>query len=105
MGTAGIEPAHSERTVLQTAAPHHLRRVPIAGTISIARTVIGIWSGWQDSNLRPRVPETRALPPELHPEWLVVAGQRFAYGDCNHKRKPRHLSMPGSQQHNKDLGP
>lgn len=45
VGTAGVEPAHSEKTVLQTAAPHHLRRVPIAGTVNIASGDFENWSG------------------------------------------------------------
>ena len=31
------------------------------------------WSGWADSNCRPRVPETRTLPTELHPDCRILA--------------------------------
>ena len=30
--------------------------------------LVFLWSGWQDLNLRPRLPKSRALPTVLHPD-------------------------------------
>ncbi len=68
MGMVGIEPTHYERTDLQSAVPHQLHRIPIAGMINIANywTMMCLlmlnWSGWQDLNLRPPLSESGRLP-------------------------------------------
>ena len=56
-------------TDLQSAVPRHLHRIPVAGMFnnaslywSYSMTLSLNWSVRQDSNLRPRVPKTRALP-------------------------------------------
>lgn len=71
-------------TVLQTAATHHLRRIPAWGinnsvvlTRSYGDDYLN-WSGWSDLHGRPHVPETCALLPELHPGRLVEAVPCFS---------------------------
>ena len=42
---------------------------PLKGDFTVC-LLTDIWSGWQDSNLRPRHPKCRILPTVLHPEIL-----------------------------------
>ncbi len=58
-----LEPAYLFCTLQRFLAPNHIKQKE-----QQAKAYCSFWSKWRDSNSRPPVPETGALPPALHLE-------------------------------------